>query len=155
MDEYVNILVVEPGKKPYPAVVANTLEAAEYMTGGSIQIGCFLPQRVLVVSRENTEGLAPNRCIPQTGKCISGTFLLYGIPEDGCHFASLTPEKGEALQKIFASPGEFMMIGKEVYRDPDEAAEAVYTLWDHMENGETVKLTKYGSIRRDERMIEQ
>ena len=151
MDEYVSILIVEPGKKPCPAVVANTLEAAEYITGGAVQIGCFLPQRVLVVSREHAEGLTPNRCIPQSGTCISGTFLLYGISEGGCHFASLTMEQRDVLQKIFAVPGEFMMIGKEVYSDPDEAAELVYTLWDHMEDGETVVLTKYGGAGKNER----
>lgn len=66
----INILIVEPGKAPRPATMANTLNAAEQIVGGSLQIGCFLPQRVLLISREDTTGLTPNRPL-RTGKATS------------------------------------------------------------------------------------
>lgn len=145
MNNNINILIVEPGKAPRPAVTANTLEAAERLVGGAVQVGCFLPQRVLLVSRENTEGLPPNRCIPHGNGYISGTFLLCGIPEDGCNFASLTPEQQKEFQDMFAQPGEFMLVGGTAYADPDDVVDMVYGLWDTMQNGETVVLTKWGS----------
>lgn len=144
MNENINILIVEPGKAPRPAVTANTLEAAERLVGGAVQVGCFLPQRVLLVSRENTEGLAPNRAIPHGKGYISGVFLLCGIPEDGCNFASLTPEQQKEFQDRFAYPDEFMMIGTAIHSDPDDVADAVYALWDSLGDGETVVLTKWG-----------
>ena len=105
----INILIVEPGKAPRPATMANTLNAAEQIVGGALQIGCFLPQRVLLISREDTTGLMPNRPLPDGKGYISGTFLLCGVPEEGCNFASLSPERQKEFQDKFAYPGEFMM----------------------------------------------
>lgn len=150
MNENINILIVEPGKAPRPAVTANTLEAAERLVGGAVQVGCFLPQRVLLVSRENTEGLAPNRAIPHGKGYISGVFLLCGIPEDGCNFASLTPEQQKEFQDRFAYSDEFMMVGTATYSDPDDVADAVYALWDSLGDGETVVLTKWGGRQATE-----
>lgn len=111
MTQNMDILIVEPGKAPRPAVIPNTLESVETILGGSVQVGCFLPQRVLLLSREDTNGLAPNRCLPGKTGYVSGTFLLCGIPEEGCLFDSLTPKQQKEFQDIFAAPGEFMMVG--------------------------------------------
>lgn len=35
-NEYINILIVEPGKSPRPAAMQNTLEAAERIVGGTV-----------------------------------------------------------------------------------------------------------------------
>lgn len=140
----INVLIVEPGKAPRPAAIPNTLEAVEAAVGGTAQVGCFLPKRVLLASRENTDCLKPNRCMPRGDGYINGTFLLCGIPEDGCDFDSLTPEQQQEFQEIFAKPGEFMAVGGTVYADPDNVADAVYNLWDTMKDGEAVTLTKYG-----------
>lgn len=65
MKQKMDILIVEPGKAPRPAALPdNTLEAVEAVLGGAAQVGCFLPQRVFLISREDTGGLAPNRCMP-------------------------------------------------------------------------------------------
>ena len=129
MKQSMDILIVEPGKAPRPAALPdNTLEAVEAALGGTAQVGCFLPQRVLMISREDAGGLAPNRCIPGGKGVVSGTFLLCGIPEEGCLFASLNPGQQKAFQELFARPGEFMMVGSEVYADPDDMADKVYSL---------------------------
>lgn len=145
MTQNMDILIVEPGKAPRPAQLPNTLEALEEALGGPVQVGCFLPQRVFLISRENTDGLTPNRCMPDKKGYISGTFLLCGIPEEGNSFASLTPKQQEEFQGVFARPGEFMMVGSTVYVDPDDVADKVYGLWDTLQDGETVVLTKWGS----------
>lgn len=143
-NENINILVVEPGKAPRPATMRNTLEAAERIVGGAVQIGCFLPQKVLMLYQEYMDGLTPNRPIPHGNGYICGTFLLCGIPEEGCNFASLTPEQQKEFQDMFACPGEFMLIGGTAYTDPDDVADAVYDLWETMRSGQTVVLTKWG-----------
>ena len=149
MKQKMDILIVEPGKAPRPAALPdNTLEAVEAVLGGTAQVGCFLPQRVLLVSREDTGGLAPNRCMPGGKGFVNGTFLLCGIPEEGCLFDSLTPGQQKEFQELFARPGEFMMVGSETYADPDDVADKVYSLWDTLKNGETVVLTKWGGRDR-------
>ena len=149
MKQKMDILIVEPGKAPRPAALPdNTLEAVEAVLGGAAQVGCFLPQRVLLISREDTGGLAPNRCMPGGKGFVSGTFLLCGIPEEGCLFDSLTPGQQKEFQELFARPGEFMMVGSEAYADPDDVADKVYGLWDTLGNGETVVLTKCGGQDR-------
>jgi len=149
MKQKMDILIVEPGKVPRPAALPdNTLEAVEAVLGGAAQVGCFLPQRVLLVSREDTGGLAPNRCMPGGKGFVNGTFLLCGIPEEGCLFDSLTPGQQKEFQELFARPGEFMMVGSETYADPDDVADKVYSLWDTLKNGETVVLTKWGGQDR-------
>lgn len=149
MKQSMDILIVEPGKVPRPAALPdNTLEAVEAALGGAVQIGCFLPQRVMLVSRENTGGLAPNRPMPGGKGFVSGTFLLCGIPEEGSLFTSLTPGQQKAFQELFQRPGEFMMVGSEVYADPDDMADKVYSLWDTLGNGETVVLTKWGASNK-------
>lgn len=150
MKQKMDILIVEPGKAPRPAALPdNTLEAVEaVLGGGTAQVGCFLPQRVLLLSREDTGGLAPNRCMPGGKGFVSGTFLLCGIPEEGCLFDSLTPGQQKEFQELFARPGEFMMVGSEAYADPDDVADKVYGLWDTLGNGETVVLTKWGGQDR-------
>ncbi len=149
MTQNMDILIVEPGRAPRPAVIPNTLESVETVLGGAVQVGCFLPQRVLLLSREDTAGLAPNRCLPGKHGHISGTFLLCGIPEEGCHFDSLTPGQQKEFQDIFARPGEFMMVGSTAYADPDDVADAVYSLWDTLSDGDTVVLTKWGGNKED------
>ena len=149
MKQKMDILIVEPGKAPRPAALPdNTLEAVEAVLGGAAQVGCFLPQRGLLISREDTGGLAPNRCMPGGKGFVSGTFLLCGIPEEGCLFDSLTPGQQKEFQELFARPGEFMMVGSEAYADPDDVADKVYGLWDTLGNGETVVLTKWGGQDR-------
>lgn len=145
MGQKIEILVVEPGKDPRSESVNSTLEEVERMLGGTAQLGCFLPQRVMLVSRQDTEGLAPNRRMPGRKEVIRGTFLLCGIPEEGREFASLSAGQRKEFQSVFAAPGIFLEIGGEVYSDPDDAADAVYRLWETLVDRESVKLTKWGA----------
>lgn len=144
MEQRMEVLVVEPGMAPRTATVGSTLEAVEEALGGAAQMGCFLPQRVMLVSRQDTEGLAPNRRMPGGKGHICGTFLLCGIPEEGRDFVSLTPGQHEKFKAVFARPGEFMEVGGTVYTDPDDVADAVYRLWETLRDRESVVLTKWG-----------
>lgn len=145
MGQGMEVLVVEPGKAPRLEMVDNTLEAVEETLGGRVQLGCFLPQRVMLAGRQDAAGLAPNRCMPGKKEIIHGAFLLCGIPEEGSGFASLTVSQQEEFRAVFARPGEFMEISGRLYSDPDDAADAVYKLWETLEDGKGVTLAKYGT----------
>ena len=116
-----NILVVEPGQPPRPAQVEGTLKTFEKVVGGPVEIGCFLPQRVLLIGQEDGKqrGLPPNRENPQEGDYIAGTFMLCGFEDDS--FISLTPAQQMEFRSRFAKPGEFMMVGADkVCARPEE-----------------------------------
>lgn len=144
MSRNIDVLFVEPGKPPRQASIQNTLAAMEEALGGSIQIGCFLPQRVLLVSREDTEGLVPNRCRPNSRACISGPFILCAVSDDESLFESLNATQRVEFQRIFANLGEFMVVGDIPFSDPDDVADKVYALWDDLKDGESLVLTKWG-----------
>jgi len=144
MEERIGVLVVEPGRPPREVTLPNTVKAFETAVGGEIQMGCFLPKRVLLISREDMGGLVPNRPIPGGEGYVGGTFLLCGIPEEGSSLASLTPQQKKEFGEVFARPGEFMSVGGKVCCDPDDAADEAYRLWDALRDGESVTLTKWG-----------
>lgn len=75
MAKRINILVVEPGKAPRPARVKNTLQTFSEIVGGPVEVGCYLPQRVMMVYREDGKnlGLPPNRVNPRARDYIAGT----------------------------------------------------------------------------------
>ena len=93
MTKQIDVLVVEPGKAPRPARVTNTLETFAEIVGGPIEAGCYLPQRVMLVCRENAKH----------DGYIAGKFLLCGLGEDG--FDSLTPAQQSEFQKKFSERG--------------------------------------------------
>jgi len=144
----INILVVEPGKPPRPARVDYSLETLAQIVGGELAMGCFLPQRVMLLYNEDArrQGQPPNRYNPFVKDCINGTFLLCGLSDvDG--FCSLSPAQQAEFQRYFASPGEFMMLGTDhICASPAEFAETAGRLWGGMASGESVVLTKWGGM---------
>lgn len=104
MGKDIDILIVEPDRLPQTVSIPNTFKAIEEILGGGIQVGCFLPKRVFLISREDKTGLIPNRRIPGSNEYINGTFILCGVPEEGSSFASLTKEQQKEFQKVFAVP---------------------------------------------------
>ena len=149
MEEKMVAILVRPGEKPRVETMGSSIEAMEAKLGGEIKLGCFLPQRVMLISRSDTRGLAPNRMLPGGKERINGPFLLCGIPESGIRFASLSPAQREEFLHLFAQPGEFMAVRDEVYSDPDDVADAVYSLWESMGDGEMVVLTKMGGRKKE------
>ncbi len=103
MDQKINILVVEPGQEPRPTTVEDTLNEFQQSVGGPIEVGCYLPQRVMLICNGEGKnmGLEPNRPNPSNSKdTICGTFLLCSF--EGEHFASLTPARQTEFLEHFA-----------------------------------------------------
>ena len=150
MEEIIEVLVVEPGKRPVPERMENTLQAMKKRLGGSVQIGCFLPQKVIMVSRSDRKELVPNRNLPGKKELIMGAFLLCGIPKDGKQFVSLSDLQKREFEALFSEPGEYMKVGEQIFSDQDDVADAVYKLWDTMTDGEKILLAKIGGKIRKE-----
>ena len=145
MAREINILVVEPGKAPRPAKVMDTLDAFSEIVGGPIEMGSYLPQKVMLISNGEGKnmGLPFNRADPRGGDYIAGTFLLCSF--EGDRFISLTQAQQLEFQSVFADPGEYMVVDTDtVCTTRGEAALAVIKLWDSMRNGQSVVLTKWG-----------
>lgn len=113
MDQKINVLIVEPEKEPRPAAVEDTLEAFQRIVGGPIEVGCYLPQRVMLICNGEGKnmGLMPNRENPTDSRdFIAGPFLLCSF--EGERFASLTPAQQTQFQAYFALPGSEGGSGK-------------------------------------------
>jgi len=91
MEKEINVLVVELGKEPHPAKVDATMEAFAEAIGGTVETGCYLPQRVMLICREDDPGTA-------------GPFLLCGF--EGDSFISLTDSQMAEFQHHFSGMRE-------------------------------------------------
>ena len=67
-------------------------------------------------------------------------------------FDSLTPAQQKEFMAVFEKPGEFMAVGNSIYADPDDMVDVIYHLWDTMNDGESITLTKWGGRGRGKDM---
>lgn len=81
MEHEINILVVEPGKPARPARTGHSLETLSQIVGEELAMGCFLPQRMMLVYNEvaRRQGLPLGRYNPFVKECVSGTFCCAGL----------------------------------------------------------------------------
>lgn len=116
-NETINILVVEPGKKPYPKEIHSDLDSLQKEVGGYIEVVYPFDEPVGVVCNEEGKlnGLPLNRALRDENgdvyDVLSGNFLVVGLGEED--FCSLTPEYMEQFSQRFDAPEMFMsMDGK-------------------------------------------
>ena len=98
-DNLIKGVFVQPGKAPYVAEVANTLEAKQRAVGGLIQC-LYNDDGTIIVCNDEGKimGLPGNRRIE--GDILAGNFLVLG--EDGENFRSLTDEEQQKYLEKFA-----------------------------------------------------
>ena len=120
------ILVVEPERRPEVREIDDSLKVMQQIVGGLIQ-PIYLDDSVALVC--NDEGklmdLPPNRGLRnkdgQIYDIVFGTFFLCGVPADGNHFTSLTPEQIEQYRKMFYTPEMFWGMDAHIVCIPMEA----------------------------------
>ena len=120
MAHEINVLVVEPGKAPRPAKVLNTLDVFSEIVSGPIEIGAYLPQRVMLIfnSEGKRLGLPPNRALSHTKDYVAGTFLLCGFEDRS--FTSLTREQQMEFKKYFSTPAvELTLTARKLWESMD------------------------------------
>ena len=114
-----NVLVVEPMKKPYLKDIDSGLRSLQHEVGGYIE--AIYPYEDLVGIVCNEEGkleeLPRNRAIyNENGEMvdiIAGTFLIIGLSED--NFAGLSDEMADKYAKLFETPEIFYSANGQIH----------------------------------------
>ena len=108
------ILIVEPERRPEVKEIDGTLEAMQKVVGGYIEAIYPFDDAVALIANEEGKlnGLPANRGLRdeagQIYDIVCGTFFLCGAPADSDHFASLTEEQIEKYRKHFYTPELFL-----------------------------------------------
>ena len=115
------IVIVEPRKKPMVQNIDGGLDAMQEIVGGTIQAIYPFEEAIALIC--NDEGkflnLPLNRALRDiTGyvyDIVAGTFFLCAAPPDSDNFASLTEEQTQTCLKRFAVPEQFVKVGDAVF----------------------------------------
>lgn len=107
------VLVVEPERRPEVREINDSLSAMQEIVGGLIQPIYLFDEPVALVC--NDEGklldLPANRGLRnkdgQIYDIVCGTFFLCGAPPNSDHLTSLTPEQIQRYQERFYAPEMF------------------------------------------------
>ena len=110
-----NILIVEPGTPPKPAIIDHDLSSMQKVVGGLIQAIYPFEEEVSLICNDEGKlmGLPPNRVLrhPETGAIydiVVGTFFLCAAPSDSENFESLTDEQITHFTNRFSTPEFFI-----------------------------------------------
>ena len=113
-NEKINVLVVEPEKKPYPKEISSDLESLQREVGGYIQGVYPYEEPVAIICDEEAKlkGSQLNRVLRDEDghiyDAVAGTFLIVGLGEHD--FTSLTPEHMKQFKEKFDTPEMFMRV---------------------------------------------
>lgn len=130
-EQYIKVVLCEPGKKARVTTIINSLESLQKMVGGYIEAVYPFDDPVAVVCNEEGKinGCELNRSLKdESGKVydiIAGPFLVVGLSEDD--FASLSKEHQDKYSKMFEHPEMFFRVGNEVKSIPVETPEQART----------------------------
>ena len=115
------IVVVEPKKKPMVQDISPDLKSMQRIVGGSIQAICPFEEPVVLIANEEGKllNLPLNRALrDDEGKVydiISGTFFLCAAPPDSDHFAGLTDQQVKTYMERFDMLEMFLNVGGDLF----------------------------------------
>ena len=115
------VIVVEPKKKPMVQDIDAGLESMQKIVGGSIEaVYPFADPVALICNGEGKLlGLPLNRALRDDEgnvyDIISGTFFLCAAPPDSNHFAGLTDQQVKTYMEWFAMPEMFLNVGGNLF----------------------------------------
>lgn len=115
------VVIVEPQKKPEVREIGNSLEAMQQVVGGFIEALYPFDEPVALICNEEGKlmDLPPNRALrDDTGEVydiISGTFFLCSTPPDSEHFESLTGQQVNTYLERFSTPEMFLNVGDSLF----------------------------------------
>ena len=103
-----NVLVIEPMRKPYAKEIDGDLESMQNVVGGLIQaIYPFEDETIALICNEEGKliGLPFNRALRDENgilyDIIAGTFLICSAPSDSENFESLSDEQMQKYKSKF------------------------------------------------------
>ena len=115
------VIVVEPKKKPMVQDIDSDLKSMQKIVGGSIQAIYPFDEPVALICNEEGKllNLPLNRAL-RDGKgpaydIISGTFLVCAAPPDSDRFVGLTDQQAKAYMERFATPEMFLNVGGDLF----------------------------------------
>ena len=115
------VVVVEPKKKPMVQDVGSDLESMQKIVGGSIEAIYPLGEPVALICNEEGKllNLPLNRALRDEDgtvyDIISGTFFLCAASPDSEHFESLTDQQVKTYMERFAVPEMFLNVGGDLF----------------------------------------
>ena len=115
------VVIVEPQKKPEVREIGNSLEAMQQVVGGFIEALYPFDEPVALICNEEGKllNLPLNRALRDDEgnvyDIISGTFFLCAAPPDSNHFAGLTDQQVKTYMEWFAMPEMFLNVGSELF----------------------------------------
>ena len=115
------VVIVEPEKKPVVQNIDNTLTSVQQLVGGTIQAVYPFEEPVALIC--NDEGkllnLPLNRALRDSNGAIydivAGTFFLCAAPVDSDRFECLTDEQVQIYLERFATPEQFIMVNGDIF----------------------------------------
>ena len=115
------VVIVEPGKKPVVQNIDNTLTSMQQIVGGTIQAVYPFEEPVALIC--NDEGkllnLPLNRALRDSNGAIydivAGPFFLCAAPVDSDRFECLTDEQVQIYLERFATPEQFIMVNGDIF----------------------------------------
>ena len=118
------VVVVEPKKKPMVQDISSDLESMQKTVGGSIEAVYPFDEPVALICNEEGKllNLPLNRALRDDEgnvyDIISGTFFLCAAPTDSDHFAGLTDQQVKTFIERFDMPEMFLNMGGDLFALP-------------------------------------
>ena len=115
------VIVVEPKKKPMVQDIDSDLKSMQKIVGGSIQAIYPFDEPVALICNEEGKllNLPLNRALRNDAgevyDIISGTFFLCAAPPDSDRFADLTDQQVKTYMEWFAMPEMFRNVGGNLF----------------------------------------
>ena len=115
------VIVVEPKKKPMVQDIDAGLESMQKIVGGSIEaVYPFADPVALICNGEGKLlGLPLNRALRdgdgEVYDIISGTFFVCAAPPDSDHFAGLSDQQAKTYLERFSVPEMFLNVGGNLF----------------------------------------
>ena len=115
------VVVVEPKKKPIVQDIDDGLESMQKIVGGSIEAVYPFADSVALICNEEGKllNLPLNRALRDDEgnvyDIISGTFFLCAAPPDSDRFAGLTDQQVKTYMERFAMPEMFLDVGGDLF----------------------------------------
>ena len=115
------VVVVEPEKKPIVQDIDAGLESMQKIVGGSIEaVYPFADPVALICNGEGKLlGLPLNRALRdgdgEVYDIISGTFFVCAAPPDSDRFAGLTDQQVKTYMERFVMPEMFLNVGGDLF----------------------------------------
>ena len=115
------VVVVEPKKKPIVQDINSGLESMQKMVGGSIEVVYPFDEPVALICNEEGKllNLPLNRALQDDAgnvyDIISGTFFVCAAPPDSDHFAGLSDQQVKTYMERFSMPEMFLSVGGDLF----------------------------------------